>query len=194
MENRQNRYSFGANVRFMKSSAKSSKEYPISEEESGMLTADEPIENYVASHAPQPTLAWRVLGGRHFTGRIPESALDFYQIGERGITKSSVKNLADVLGIPMVEMSDLLNVSYKTLSRKSNEDLLDGWISSHSIEIAQTIARGLSLFEDREKLKRWLRKPNRALRGKIPLALLKYPTGIKLVNQIMGRIEEGVYT
>lgn len=94
----------------------------------------------------------------------------------------------------MVDLSDMLNVSYKTLSRKGNNDLLDGWISSHSIEIAQTIAHGLDLFGDREKLKRWLRKPNRALKGKIPLELLKYPTGIRLVNQVMHRIEEGIHT
>jgi putative toxin-antitoxin system antitoxin component (TIGR02293 family) len=98
------------------------------------------------------------------------------------------------MGIPLVDMCNLLNISYKTLARKGNNDLLDGWISSHSIEIAQTIARGLALFEDKDKLNRWLQKPNRALRGKVPLELLKYPTGIRLVNQIMERIEEGIYT
>jgi hypothetical protein len=40
--------------------------------------------------------------------------------------------------------------------------LPDGWISFHSIEIAQTLGRGLALLEDKEKLKRWLRKHNSA--------------------------------
>jgi putative toxin-antitoxin system antitoxin component (TIGR02293 family) len=164
------------------------------EEEDQLTIAEEPVEVYMANHATQPILAWRVLGGSQFAGKVPESSLAFYQIGEKGIRKSSVKALAEIIGIPMVEMCDLLNVSYKTLARKGNEDILDGWISSHSIEIAQTIARGLALFEDREKLKRWLNKPNRALKGKIPLELLKYHTGIRLVNQMMMRIEEGIHT
>ena len=164
------------------------------EEEKYMELVDEPVEVYITNHASQPVLAWRVLGGRQFSGKVPESSLDFFQIGEKGVKKTSVKALADTIGIPLVDMCDLLNISYKTLARKGSDDLFDGWISSHSIEIAQTIARGLSLFEDREKLKRWLQKPNRALKGKIPLELLKYPTGIRLVNQIMLRIEEGIHT
>lgn len=168
--------------------------YHLKSKEESLMLAEEPVEMYITNQATQPVLAWRVLGGRHFTGSVPSSAFDFYQIGEEGLKKSSIKALAEIIGIPMVEMCDLLNISYKTIARKGNDDRLDGWISSHAIEIAQTIARGLSLFEDKEKLKRWLRKPNRALKGKIPLELLKYPTGIRLVNQILMRIEEGIHT
>jgi putative toxin-antitoxin system antitoxin component (TIGR02293 family) len=168
--------------------------YKLPDEDASGMLAQEPVEAYIANHSSQPILAWRVLGGKQFTPKVPESSMEFYQIGEVGVKKSSLKALADTIGIPMVEMCDLLNISYKTLARKGKDDLLDGWISSHSIEIAQTIARGLALFEDREKLKRWLQKPNRALKGKIPLELLKYPTGIRLVNQIMLRLEEGIHT
>jgi putative toxin-antitoxin system antitoxin component (TIGR02293 family) len=178
----------------MKNDPQIPKDYPEISEDQFTGYVEEPIEAYVSRNASQPVLAWRILGGNNFTPNIPESAFDFFQIGEKGIKKTSLKHLAEVMGIPMVDLSDMLNVSYKTLSRKNNDDLLDGWISSHSIEIAQTLARGLALFEDKEKLKRWLRKPNRALKGKIPLELLKYPTGIRLVNQVMLRIEEGIHT
>jgi uncharacterized protein (DUF2384 family) len=52
----------------------------------------------------------------------------------------------------------------------------------------------LSVFEDAQKLKRWLHKENKALNGQKPFDLLNTPTGIKLVNQILGRIEDGVYS
>ncbi len=182
------------NVHFMSANKTNATDYPDDIDNGYTGIVEEPVEAYISQRATQPVLAWRILGGRSFAQLIPESALDFFQIGERGIKKTSLKSLAEVMGIPMVDLSDMLNVSYKTLSRKGNNDLLDGWISSHSIEIAQTLARGLALFEDKEKLKRWLRKPNRALKGKIPLELLKYPTGIRLVNQVMLRIEEGIHT
>jgi putative toxin-antitoxin system antitoxin component (TIGR02293 family) len=168
--------------------------YKIEEDDAAVSTAEEPVQHYISNRATQPVLAWRVLGGKAFTPKVPDSAFSFYQAGVDGIPKSSVASLATVLKVPMTDMADLLNVSYKTLGRKANHDLLDGWISSHSIEIAQTVARGLSLFEDEAKLNRWLHKPNKALKGKIPFEMFKYPTGIKLVNQIMGRIEEGIYT
>jgi len=168
--------------------------YKIEEEDDAVSTVEDPVQHYISNRATQPVLAWRVLGGKAFTPQVPDSAFSFYQAGVDGIPKSSVASLATVLKVPMTDMADLLNVSYKTLGRKANNDLLDGWISSHSIEIAQTVARGLSLFEDEAKLNRWLHKPNKALKGKIPFDMFKYPTGIKLVNQIMGRIEEGIYT
>ncbi|MEJ7683748.1 MAG: MbcA/ParS/Xre antitoxin family protein [Segetibacter sp.] len=71
---------------------------------------------------------------------------------------------------------------------------MDSLTSSLSIEIANTIAKGLSVFEDNNKLNRWLHKENRALQGKKPFDLLKTPTGIKMVNRLLSRIEEGVYT
>lgn len=94
----------------------------------------------------------------------------------------------------MKDMADLLNVSYKTISRKKNKDILDELSSSLIIEIAGTIATGLALFEDAVKLRRWLKKENKALKGKKPIDLLNTPTGIKLVNNILHRIEEGIYT
>jgi putative toxin-antitoxin system antitoxin component (TIGR02293 family) len=178
----------------MENIAKKEGGYFINDEEDFAINAEEPVQSYISKHASQPLLTWRVLGGKNFRSEVPDSAFSFFQIGVSGIPKSSVNSLAGVLNVPMTDMADLLNVSYKTLGRKKNDDLLDGWISSHSIEIANTVARGLSLFEDVGKFNSWLQKPNKALKGSRPFELLKYPTGIKLVNQIMGRIEEGIYT
>ena len=102
--------------------------------------------------------------------------------------------LAHTLDIPMRTMAYLLNLSEKTLGRKKPDDLLDKLPSSLSIEIAQTVARGIEVFEDRNKFNRWLKKENKALRGQKPFDLLNTPTGIKLVNQVLGRIEDGVYS
>jgi putative toxin-antitoxin system antitoxin component (TIGR02293 family) len=124
----------------------------------------------------------------------PVSTLDFLAAGTRGIPKRSLTTLAYTLGIPMKQMAQILNVSEKTLGRKKPDDLLDKLPSSLSIEIAQTVARGMEVFEDRDKFNRWLQKQNRALRGQKPFDLLNTPTGIKLVNQVLGRIEEGVYS
>ena len=94
----------------------------------------------------------------------------------------------------MKDMATLLNISYKTLGRKKGTDVLDSLASSLSIEIANTFTKGLSVFEDPDKFNHWLQKGNRALNGKKPFELLNTPTGIKLVNQVLGRIKEGVYT
>ena len=137
---------------------------------------------------------WEILGGKSFMPTVPKSAFEYVRIANKGIKKQSVTRLAEIMNIPMKDIAALLNISYKTLGRKKETDTLDSISSSISIEIAETISKGLSVFEDSDKLSRWLQKENRALQGEKPIELLNTPTGIKIVNKLLGRIEEGVYT
>ncbi|MCB1385129.1 MAG: DUF2384 domain-containing protein [Nitratireductor sp.] len=45
-----------------------------------------------------------------------------------------------------------------------------------------------------EKANLWLRRPNRALDGAVPIDLLKSETGAHMVSDILGRIEFGLYS
>ena len=126
--------------------------------------------------------------------RKPKTSLEFYGAVRKGVPKLAIDHLAEVMDIPMTKMAILLNLSYKTLTRKNKADLLDTSVSSHAYEIADTVAKGLQVFEDEDRLNRWLNKENRALNGAKPYDLLDTSSGIKLVNQILGRIEEGIYS
>jgi putative toxin-antitoxin system antitoxin component (TIGR02293 family) len=158
------------------------------------VVAEEPIEEYVRQNPSVNALTWRVLGGKDFMPTEPVSAYDLVLASDKGISKQAILHLADVMDIPMKDMASLLNLSYKTLGRKRKTDLLDRLVSSLSIEIASTVANGLSVFEDAEKLKRWLQKENRSLNGRKPIELLNTPTGINMVNRVLSRLEEGVYS
>jgi len=152
------------------------------------------LKNYITKGASINALVWALLGGKQFWRLPPETVLDYVAATSKGIPKQAVHNLAEVIDVPMKDMATLLNVSYKTLGRKKKTDTLDSLSSSLSIELANTVAKGLAVFEERDKFSRWLQKENRALQGKKPFQLLNTPTGIKMVNKLLGRIEEGVYT
>ena len=142
----------------------------------------------------EEVLAWGMLGGSAFLVKEPSSALEYVSAGREGIRKASVEHLSRQMSIPMKDMADLLNISYKTLSRKRSDDRLDPLTSSMSIEIAGAVARGLMVFEDIDRLRRWLRKENRALGGSRPLDFLSTPTGIRTVCRLLHRIQEGILT
>lgn len=152
------------------------------------------MDKYIESGASLSTLTWSVLGGSRVMPKKPVSVIDLIALSRKGISKSALMDLAEVLGVPMKGMAGLLNISDKTLSRKKPADRLDTLSSSMTIEIASTVARGLSVFENREMLNRWLQNENRALKGEKPFNLLNTPTGIRMVNRLLGRIEEGIYT
>jgi putative toxin-antitoxin system antitoxin component (TIGR02293 family) len=116
-------------------------------------------------------------------------------LSNEGIAKSSIDALASYLGVSRKSMAeDILDLSVKTLERKASSDKLDRRTSSHALEIAKVMQHGYEVFEDEEKLKRWISKENRALNGMKPVSLFATLTGLSMVNDILGRIEEGVYS
>jgi len=50
------------------------------------------------------------------------------------------------------------------------------------------------VFGDEEKAKSWLNTPNRGLNNIKPIDLFYLSTGLGMVNDILGRIEHGVYS
>jgi putative toxin-antitoxin system antitoxin component (TIGR02293 family) len=154
----------------------------------------EKVAGLLAHGLTKEEIIWELLGGKLFSARMPVTAMEFYDAVNIGVPKLSIDNLADVMDIPMTKMAYLLNLSYKTLTRKNKKDLLDPVVSSHTYEMSDTIVKGLEIFEDGAKLNKWLHKENRALNGKKPFDLLHTHTGIRLVAQVLGRLEEGVYS
>ena len=136
-----------------------------------------------------------LLGGKAIIGNHIRSEFDLLFIINEGITKASMDALIGHLGISKKAFSEnILNTSVKTFERKKSTDKLDRQTSSHLIEIAKVVEHAFAVFENEQKVNTWLNYPNRALNNTKPIDLFYVPTGLKMVNDILGRIEEGVYS
>jgi putative toxin-antitoxin system antitoxin component (TIGR02293 family) len=124
-----------------------------------------------------------------------KSEFDLINLSYSGIPKIALENLARNMGITLKTMAEyIFNLPLKTLERKSPNDLLDRKTSSHAIEIAFIMNHAFEVFEDQDKIKIWINSPIRALNNIAPLMLFDTLTGLKMVNNILTRIEEGVYS
>ena len=56
------------------------------------------------------------------------------------------------------------------------------------------IAHAEQALGPRQNATKWLRRPNGALRGEIPLQLLDTDIGTNKVHDVLGRIEHGVFS
>jgi len=136
-----------------------------------------------------------LLGGKSIVTKPIRSEFDIISLSNEGITKASLDALIGHLGISKKAFSEnILDASVKTLERKKDTDRLDKRTSSHIIEIAKVTEHAFAVFESEEKVKSWLNSPNRALNNLKPIDLFYIPTGLNMVNDILGRIEEGVYS
>jgi putative toxin-antitoxin system antitoxin component (TIGR02293 family) len=134
-----------------------------------------------------------VLGGSVQLGRSINSDLDLIQITRKGLPKSVVITVSNILGISMEKMSSLIHVSHRTIQRKGDDELLNVYSTEQILEIAEVISRGIEVLGSIEAFTKWLHKDIRALNYGKPLDYLDTSFGTSLIKDILGRIEQGVY-
>lgn len=136
-----------------------------------------------------------LLGGKASVKKPVLSGFDLIALSNEGVTRKAIESLAQYIGVSQKTFAEnILNISVKTVERKKPTDKLDKKISSHIIEVAKVIQHARKVFEDNDKVVSWFNKPNRALNQKQPADLLDTFTGLQMVDDILGRIEEGVYS
>ena len=122
------------------------------------------------------------------------SALQLIDRSRQGLVGREAGQIASLLAISDKEMARLLNQSVATFHRQAKAGRLDAATSERLLLLSQLATYGASVFQDQGKFNRWLRRPLRLLGERSPLDLLDSLTGIQLVDDILGRIEYGVFS
>jgi len=135
------------------------------------------------------------LGGQVLLNATINNYYDLILLSRVGVSKASAESLISFTGMSKKNfVEDILSMSIKTLERKQANDKLDKRASSLVIEVARVLEHAYRVFNEKEKVKRWLAKPSKSLHGESPLSLFSTPTGIGMVEDVLTRIEEGVYS
>ena len=91
------------------------------------------------------------------------------------------------------ELADLV-VPKRTLARRrSANELLTVEETDKALRLKRIATLAERVFGDSAKAHRWLRKPKRSLSGDTPLAYLASENGARVVEEMLGRIEHGIY-
>lgn len=134
-----------------------------------------------------------VLGGSAQVSQVVNSDIDLIQITRTGLPKSVVVTVSEILGVSMEKMSSLLHISHRTIQRKNDDELLNVYSTEQILEIADVISRGIEVLDTLANFTKWLHTDIRALNYSKPLDFLDTSFGTKLIKDILGRIEHGVY-
>lgn len=135
-----------------------------------------------------------LLGGPKAIGSSIRSEMDYYRISRKGIKKRALLNLAANLDISIRAIAAILNVTERTLQRKGDSDLLDGTTTEQVLQIAEVFSRGNEVFGSGADFREWVESGNKALGGKKPMELLSSRFGAQMVLDLLGRIEQGVFS
>jgi putative toxin-antitoxin system antitoxin component (TIGR02293 family) len=110
-----------------------------------------------------------------------------------GVSKNELQEIKDESNLDYDTLSNILSVSRAKLINKKPAEKFDQATSERIMLLADVIAYGQSVFEDKELFNTWMKKPSVALGGKTPLEMMDTIYGLQEVKKELGRIEYGVY-
>ena len=132
------------------------------------------------------------LGGRRTLRTDVRSDFDLDAAVKAGISAAAVAAVLNE-GLLTVDEIYTLVIPRRTLERRRDgSEPLTVDESDKLLRVVRVIVRAVDAIGDVEKARRWLRTPNRALRGALPIEMLATDIGARLVEQTLGRIEHGV--
>ena len=141
-------------------------------------------------------LALQMLGGPRLLGKKVRSMLDLTELIEKGVPRKAAERLRARLKLSEQELARSLGVSAKTLQRqaKSDRTRLSPSQGDRLYRLARIVARAEEVLEQADRARRWLREPQRGLGGRVPFDLLRTEAGAREVEDLLGRIEHGVFS
>jgi putative toxin-antitoxin system antitoxin component (TIGR02293 family) len=110
-----------------------------------------------------------------------------------GFPFKSLQRVKAALDLDEKSIAGLIGVSPRTITRRKKEKRLSSGESDRVARLARILDLAETVFEDRDKAKEWLHTPNPALGMETPLDLLDTDYGAKRVEEVLWRIEYGVY-
>jgi putative toxin-antitoxin system antitoxin component (TIGR02293 family) len=136
-----------------------------------------------------------VLGGKGTMAREPTTPYEWVSQVEAGLPAASALAFKDALKLTNEELGALLGISTRTLARwQPGKSRLDAVSGDRLLRSARLLSIATDVLEEREAAAQWLKSPQRALAGAIPLALARTDVGARAVEALLGRMEHGVYT
>ena len=137
----------------------------------------------------------QVLGGRAAIASEPATAGEWVARIQSGLPGACAFAFKEALGLTNRELALVLGMSARTLARldpaKSRLDSVSG---DRLVRSARLFAIATEVLEEAQAAARWLKSPQRALGGAVPLDLAQTDVGSRAVEALLGRMEHGVYT
>ncbi len=134
------------------------------------------------------------LGGRKTFRLQVRSELELVKAVQGGFPTRSISAMVKRGGLEQREVERYI-IPRRTLAhRRKRREPLSPEESDRLARAARLLTLAIETFGDRDKARRWMRRPNRTLNGAVPLDFLPTSGGARLVEDVLGRIAHGVYS
>jgi putative toxin-antitoxin system antitoxin component (TIGR02293 family) len=111
----------------------------------------------------------------------------------RGLGYTTFTRFQRNTGLPPGAISELIQVSTRTLTRRKSEGRFAPEESDRLVRAARVFGRSMELFEgNSSEARAWLTSNQPALNGRAPLEFARTDVGAAEVENLIGRLEHGI--
>lgn len=133
-----------------------------------------------------------------YASSIGVKATDRLELAEKvqkGFPYESFIKLSELIELNSRFLADLVQISQRTLTRRRKEGKLQPDESERLLRYSKLLRMTIDLFEGNEvAAHRWLLTSNRSLGGRTPLEASKTEVGAREVENLVTRLEYGVFS
>ena len=113
---------------------------------------------------------------------------------QKGLRFSELETLQTSIGMPFEQLAAKLCISRSTLQRRKAAGRLSPDESDKVLRFAGLLEHATDVFGDVDKARAWLKHPQYGLGGAVPLDYAETEIGAREVDNLLGRIDYGVYS
>jgi putative toxin-antitoxin system antitoxin component (TIGR02293 family) len=113
-------------------------------------------------------------------------------IVEQQLEPPVIQRLLD-MGLSRDEVHSAIIPARTLQHRRSRHERLTVEESDRVIRTLRVVSAAEGVYESRERALQWLRRPNPRLNDRSPISLLKTDTGARIVEELLGQIDEGYF-
>ncbi len=112
-----------------------------------------------------------------------------------GLPFAELQDLQACLAIPSERLAPILGISKATFHRrKGSAAKLPPQVSDRVLRYARLLGQARKVFNGPDAAKLWLNAPQVGLGGAVPMDYARTELGAREVENLLGRIEYGVYS
>jgi putative toxin-antitoxin system antitoxin component (TIGR02293 family) len=135
-----------------------------------------------------------LLGGRRVFRRKMSGLNEMQDALRAGLPFAAFDALIKILGLRPQELADLLGVASRTLARRKMSRQLSPSESDRLYRVAYITQLASEALGSLPKARAWLHNANRALGGQSPISRLDTEIGERQVEDLLNRINYGIYS
>ncbi len=111
-----------------------------------------------------------------------------------GLSFRELEKLQKALGVSLEKLAGVLGMSRATLHRRKNQGRLGVDESEKLIRYRRLLDKAAGVFGNAENARQWLNHPQPGLGNAVPIHFARTELGAREVENLLGRIEYGVYS